>query len=411
MRRFFSDESGGYAIMTAVLAVPLMYGVGLVVDFGRASDARASLQDSLDAAVLAGVSVIGQGDQKAISTARTYFAANDALLDGLADAEGQPLEPAFVPKDGTLSAKVTYSMPTTFMKLAHIDSVPVTVSASASAAGLGIELALVVDVSSSMEDHDKIQDLRDAAVALIDSIYGSSETRANTWVAVVPFDGRVNVSSYSGDWIDMSLKPQKADANANCTGLRSPANRINDELPKVEKFPPYLIGKNYGDSYTCGGPKAVGLTAEKAPVRNMLARLKTGYGTSVWEGVAWGFRMLSPKWKGMWGNPALPLSYEESPRKVMIVMTDGENTPGDYGDPFGRQVANQMEVAACADMKTQGITIYTVAFDITKSAAQPLKECASSDGHYFHSSKSADLIAAFDKIGSDLARGEARLLY
>jgi hypothetical protein len=47
-----------------MLTLPLMFGVGLVVDFDRASNARASLQSFLDAALLAGVSVIGNGDQK-----------------------------------------------------------------------------------------------------------------------------------------------------------------------------------------------------------------------------------------------------------------------------------------------------------------------------------------------------------
>lgn len=95
----------------------------------------------------------------------------------------------------------------------------------------------------------------------------------------------------------------------------------------------------------------------------------------------------------------------------MIIMTDGENTPQDYGDPFGTEKANEMEVAACADMKAQGITIYTVAFDISDSAAKPLKECATSAKHYFSSSKSEGLIAIFGKIGSDLANGTPRLLY
>lgn len=120
---------------------------------------------------------------------------------------------------------------------------------------------------------------------------------------------------------------------------------------------------------------------------------------------------VSPKWKGKWGNPDLPLSYEKTPRKVMIIMTDGENTPRDYGDPFDAETANEMEVDACADMKAQGITIYTVAFDISSSAAKPLKDCATSAKHYFSSSKSEGLIATFGKIGSDLANRSPRLLY
>ena len=53
LRSFNCDERGGIYVMTALI-LPLLIGFGgLAVDFARASNARATLQASLDAAVLA----------------------------------------------------------------------------------------------------------------------------------------------------------------------------------------------------------------------------------------------------------------------------------------------------------------------------------------------------------------------
>lgn len=176
--------------------------------------------------------------------------------------------------------------------------------------------------------------------------------------------------------------------------------------PDVEKFPPYILG----DSDTCHGSKAIGLTADKTPIRTALQNLQIGYGTSIWEGAAWGFRMLSPKWRGKWGNPDLPLDYGKDHRKVAVIMTDGENTPEDYGDPFNTATANQMMIDTCGYMKAAGITVYTVAFNVSARIAAPLKECASGDNFFFNPPSNDGLLAAFAKIGADLTSGEARLI-
>jgi hypothetical protein len=91
-------------------------------------------------------------------------------------------------------------------------------------------------------------------------------------------------------------------------------------------------------------------------------------------------------------------------------MTDGENTPGDYGDPFNTTTANTMQEATCTEMKKNGITIFAVAFDISDSAAKPLKNCASSPKHYFSSTTSVGMSEIFKQIGGSLSTGSPRLV-
>lgn len=410
MKSILKDRSGNFAILSAFAMVPLAISLGVSVEYSRALNTRNMLQGSLDSAVLAGAKALSGGESQAMQAALNMFKANakDIYADG--KVETAALKPAFAVKDGIVSGTFSYSMETPLLSIISVKQVPVAVASAADSGGTGVELALVVDVSSSMTDHNKIGDLRKSAVALIDTLYKTAETRKDTWVAVVPFDGRVNVSAYSAGWIDKALAPKNAGTNMNCTGLRSVPNRISDALPEEEKFPPYLTGSNYGSSSTCGGTKVRGWSFEKTPIRNVLATLDTGYGTSIWEGAAWGYRMLSPKWKGKWGKPDLPHDYGKGPPKVLILMTDGENTPGDYGDPFSTSTANAMQEATCAEMKKNGITIFAVAFDISDTAAKPLKNCASSPKHYFSSTTTVGMTEIFKQIGVSLSIGSPRLV-
>ena len=71
-----------------------------------------------------------------------------------------------------------------------------------------MELALVLDVSGSMNKPEKIGAAKSAAQDMIDILYGDEETLPNTWVAVIPFSGRVNIRDYGGSWIAESGERQ-----------------------------------------------------------------------------------------------------------------------------------------------------------------------------------------------------------
>ncbi len=52
-------------------------------------------------------------------------------------------------------------------------------------------------------------------------------------------------------------------------------------------------------------------------------------GTMANLGLAWGWRVLSPEWRGLWGGDTpeeLPLDYHTpNMHKVIILLTDGNN--------------------------------------------------------------------------------------
>jgi Flp pilus assembly protein TadG len=165
----------------------------------------------------------------------------------------------------------------------------------------------------------------------------------------------------------------------------------------------------------------------------------TGY-TQLPLGAAWGWRLLSPRWRGEWGGEMdandLPLDYDEPlSQKVVIFMTDGNNDMPDEGtDPnmytaYGRigdgridgitedsDAEDEMDdrfAAICNAMKAgddeddaTGITIYTISFggDVTNSSKTMLRNCASLQDYYFHAPTEDKLKEVFRAIGDALSK-------
>jgi Flp pilus assembly protein TadG len=428
MRAFAQDRSGAYAIMMGVLSVPLVLAAGFGVDLSMAHRQQAALQQAMDAAVLAGARYLPSGEKAALDAASAFFTANAARF-GVGDQKGYVK--SFEVRDGALHGSVDYKSPTYFMHLANYDSIDLSARSAAGASGGGMELVLVLDVSGSMKGKGKIEALRSASLTLIDTLYGDNATLPNTYVGVAPFSGRVNVIDYEDGWIEELDEEEKgkdkgkgkgkgrgkgkgggkksesiAGAIPGCPDLRSEENRQNDASPDVETFPPFTH-----DEKACPGPRALGLTANKAQVRALLSSLYTGHGTSTQEGMAWGYRMLSPNWQGEWGNPDLPLSYADTPRKIAVIMTDGENNPGQAGDDFSRDTSNEMLLETCSLMKANDITIYSIAFDMGNSLTKLYQQCASKPEYHYDALSNAALISAFQAIGTEINKGNLRLIY
>src|SRR5262249_1977832 len=133
--------------------------------------------------------------------------------------------------------------------------------------------------------------------------------------------------------------------------------------------------------------------------------------TLINEGIVWGWRMLSPNWRGLWGGEmdanSLPLDYNSGySRKVVVLMSDGWNSfiPYNYkafgwlwdsGNGVQESTAedtldtNTKQI--CDNMKAAGIEIFTVGFgngngdksDKSSVNATLLQSCATDLSHFF----------------------------
>jgi Flp pilus assembly protein TadG len=173
-------------------------------------------------------------------------------------------------------------------------------------------------------------------------------------------------------------------------------------------------------------PQAVTpMTADKTTILNGITAMVADGQTHIGLGAVWGWRMLSPRWRNLWGGEmdtnALPLDYN-TPKmnKAAIIMTDGDNTmlsgyrgaywylsDGKLGTTNQTNAELQLDSrlsTVCTSMKNNNIIVYTVSFGTVSSASQTmLRNCASQSDFYFPSPDAATLNSAFKAIGDSLA--------
>jgi hypothetical protein len=220
---------------------------------------------------------------------------------------------------------------------------------------------------------------------------------------------------------------------------------ITDKPPTTSKFKVYFfpdssgnnwLDNNTGDNWTttslsantsCPPAVVTPMTNVKATLTTAISNLKPAGNTILPTGLVWGWRMLSPGWRNLWGGTMdannLPLDYDEPlSQKAIIFMTDGKNEVDmDYG-PYGpisagnlgttdENTANTVKLkaktlAVCNAVKAKGIIVYTVVFGSGSDAATKtmLRTCASEDDFFFDSPTKAALQAAFRAIGDSLSK-------
>jgi Flp pilus assembly protein TadG len=198
---FARDAGGNVALLFALSLVPLLIGVGVAVDYGRALIVHERMQEAADAAGLAIGSWVGLSPDDMKTKAQQYFDANyPASTLGTVGALS-------VSVDGSdIKVNVSGQVPTTFMQLANITTVDVGASATI-AVGMGtVEVALALDNSGSMSG-SKISSLKTAAADLVDTLFASAQNSSKPdpiKIAVVPFAASVNVGKQykAANWMD-----------------------------------------------------------------------------------------------------------------------------------------------------------------------------------------------------------------
>lgn len=122
MTRLFAARAGNIGVVVALSVVPLAMGIGLAVDFSRASAARGEMQTALDAAVLAGA--------RDGSAGWTTVAA-DTFTAALAP-EVTVSSKSFAPDSaGNYAGTATGTLSTTFSSLFSLSSLTLQVTATA----------------------------------------------------------------------------------------------------------------------------------------------------------------------------------------------------------------------------------------------------------------------------------------
>ncbi|RFB83189.1 hypothetical protein B5K08_29715 [Rhizobium leguminosarum bv. trifolii] len=146
LRGLGRDKTGNVAIVVALTLVPMLVAVGASFDYIRSYNVRQKMQSDLDAALIAAVKQIN-------NTADT-----DALKAKVSDWFHAQVENSYTlgeididTANHNITATASGTVPTTFMKIANIDTVPVSVgSAVKGPATSYLNVYIVIDRSPSM---------------------------------------------------------------------------------------------------------------------------------------------------------------------------------------------------------------------------------------------------------------------
>ncbi len=174
-----------------------------------------------------------------------------------------------------------------------------------------------------------------------------------------------------------------------------------------------VAGRGCGD--VAESNRVMPLSSNKTALKNRIAAFSAAGSTGGVAGIAWGWYLMSPKWKYIWTGDAEPGTYEDVTtrqengaaklRKVAVLMTDGVfNTLRSGKDQSTTMVATHAK-NICQAMKDQGIEIYSVGFslDLLSSsdrtvAEDMLKSCGTDLAHFYSSLSVNDLKQAFRDI-------------
>lgn len=454
--RFVRSDRGAVAPMIGLMLLVLIGCVGIAVDTGRGVLVRARLVDALDAAGLAVGARLSTADYTA--DAKKFVEAN--FRAGYSGATVKDVVATPNATKSVIALSATAEMPTAFMRLFGQELVTVRATSEVTRASAGLELVLVLDNTGSMEQSGSMPGLKSASKALLDTVFGGQNTVPNLFVGLVPFSQAVNIGPSKTLWTNPAVMASYApyyplywtgcveerlngldqtDAPPLTTDVNSlfrpyfapdswPKNSNNDWLSagglKIDiKYVDWTFQQ--GPSAYCTEP-VTPMTNVKSKVEAAIDKMSARGATHINVGAAWGWRMLSPKWRLYWGGDmaanGLPLDYgTKRMSKAMVLMTDGENTMYDNTyTAFGKLSDNRLGTktdtgvaiatlnsrltAICNSVKATGIIVYSVAFDNPPKETKSLLEtCATNSSYYFDAKNTAALTSAFKTIGDSLS--------
>lgn len=439
LQRFHRSESGMSLPIIALSFMGLVGSVGLAVDAGRMQLVQTKLSGALDAAGLAAGATVNTTNLG--TEVNKYMAAN--FSNGYLGATLKTVSVTANANNSVFNLYATAEVPTTFMGVFGFQASTVRADAQITRATKGMELVLVLDNTGSMAG-SKLTSLKSAANSLVNILFNSNSMGAPLWIGLVPFAQTVNIGTSRGSL--MTNTAYTASKNwgttswMGCVDERFNTGRdVTDDPPSVEKFNAYFWpsdGNNSWTTTTTGlgttrGPNKycsqaiTPMTNSKTTLTTAINAMTANGNTHINVGAVWGWRLISPRWRNLWGGTmdtnSLPLNYNtKNMNKAVVIMTDGENTHGNssrtaywylsdgkLGTTNATNAVTQLDnrlSTVCAAMKAQNVYVYTIMFGTTTTANKTLlKNCATQPDFFFPTVTDAELQAAFSAIGDSLA--------
>lgn len=449
LKRFWRNDAGTVAVIFSVMAPMLVAFVGSGVDFGRAYAARQKLINASESAALAAASLSNERDAAAVVA--DYLRVNTANLRQV----GEP--PTITTKiDDKLNSRrveihVQAKIPTFFLQIVGVDTLEINTVAVAQEAKKDIEVAMVLDISSSMSG-GKLTELKDASNSFVDVML-KDERSKTTSINLIPFGGTVNIggalftrlaeAGASATW-----NPSRSEYNIQdrirekdfrfsngdtCVEHRSVDFESGGLIPNNSRpqLPDFWVW-NSKNPWCPPDASQVLLNSNKvSALEAAIDGMALSDGTGMDIGAMWGFKTLSPAWRGVLGGDFAerPSDFDDDTMKIMVIMSDGGITPqyrpkepsptarvrarwstsqtmlknGGWNAAPNSDTASGQFNQVCQQAKADGVIIFTIGFRIKANSSpdRMLAQCASDAGKYYFV-EGLDLTTVFNSIAATI---------
>jgi Flp pilus assembly protein TadG len=390
-------EPGQIILLFAVFVIVLMVLAGSAYDYASIVVDDAQLQNTVDAASLAGANALstnawkGNGTPQAIAsaTAASYLASNGVSTNATitiafptsTPVPNQPTPVVAIPVDN-IDMQVTRSHQTAFWPLIGIPQVTMSNGGNAHAARGLVDVMLSLDMTYSMELTGSLQTVRDAVVSFVHQMRPSSSDPSGPLIGIARFAGIKCDYSPSVDWRGNVSYQGDMDAStcSNDVNLLTPLT--NDAAKLLVIADPTTAGAAAtcpGDSGTAQ-PSSYGCAlrhvAYHAPHSQWSCGVLGSCPGSTGTKIVNGFNILfNSATNNAWSSDGRILAPGAKPaRKVMILMTDGQNdtfTSWNSSGDGGQNVTSfdsQMQTAA-DNLTAAGIEVYVVGYFCTNGSS------------------------------------------
>ncbi|MCF6214759.1 MAG: VWA domain-containing protein [Emcibacter sp.] len=260
-KRFFlklsSDIRGMSGVMLTMSIIPTIGVIGIATDVSRTYIVKTRLSTALDAAALAGGRNFFEADREA--QIKKYFDANfPANFMGSEvtgpfelDAEGNQLPEGHIynADDEVLRLTANVSVPTVFMNVFNFDNMTAGGDSEVTRETSLLDVVIAIDMSGSMNlnisgtsvptmPYRRIGLAKAAATDLVDILYGNNEVNALLNIGLVPWSGKVNVTTNGTEYgFDGAGAPLPANLRFTTQPvIGSPDNPYREEFYRFDKF-------------------------------------------------------------------------------------------------------------------------------------------------------------------------------
>ncbi len=455
-KRFVREENGAMIIFGLTIFMMMLVASGMAIDFMRHENMRTRLQATLDRAVLAAADLDQQNSPQEV--VESYF--EKAGLDNYelyVDVnEGLNYR--------TVRAQAQGNVRSMFLNMVGIDEIAAPAIGGAEERVNKVEVSLVLDISGSMDDNDKLENMQIAAKEFIEAMI-TEDTEELVSVSLIPYTGHVN----AGEDLYSFLNVNERHSYNHCiefeaedfTTTTLDRNKTYEQVQHYE-YSGYYYGYNVPiDDPWCSDKPDDTIIAYQNDVSTLSGRIDNfapRTATGIHYAMKWGVALLDPDIRPVIddliaagkvpsvfsGRPAnwkadTPVTEQET-IKTVVLMTDGMNVNqyrienwaynssseyrhwrkytlwyylnnyvnwwnhGNYYDQImTSDDADDYLADICAAARAKEILVFSIAFDISDNpdALAVMQNCASSDSH-FYKVEGVEISEAFGDIASTI---------